>query len=415
MEPATIRGAVKILLACVYWPPAGGPGVVRPLKLSGHLAELGFEVHVLAPDDPKWVHRDPTLRAPAGVAVHRTRNPGPPAARWLDLPGTTGLARLRLLARLNARRVSVPDAAVYWSLGSVRAALRLVAAERIDVLLTTSPPISVNLLGAAVKARARIPWVADLRDSPLTPDRRRHVRGERWIARLVARRADAIVTATNGIAEEMRAFGPSARVTTIENAADFDDFAGLEYRRGDTFRVTHTGSFVGRRDAGPFLDALARAEGVVARFVGDFPPADPARLNELGLDGRVERVPYLSRAETLAEQRSSDALLLLLPDTGRAGRGILTTKLFEYLAAGRPILAVVQPDSEAAALVREAGAGVVVPPGDVDGIAGALDELHRRWLEGDLPGPELDPERRRRLDRRERAERLAALLRKVAA
>ena len=168
---------MKVLLACVYWPPAGGAGVIRPLKLAAHLVELGLGVHVLAPDDPKWVHRDPSLESPPGVTVHRTRNPGPPAARWLDLPGTKGAARLRLLARLNARRLSVPDAGVYWSLGSVRAALRVVAQERIDVVLTTSPPISVNLLGAVVKARAGIPWVADLRDSPLSPDRRRHIRG----------------------------------------------------------------------------------------------------------------------------------------------------------------------------------------------------------------------------------------------
>ena len=389
--------------------------MIRPLKLAGHLVELGFDVHVLAPDDPKWVHRDPSLGSPPGVTVHRTRNPGPPAARWLDLPDARGVARLRLLARLNARRLSVPDAGVYWSLSSVRTALRIVEREGIDVLLTSSPPISVNLLGALVRGRARIPWIADLRDSPLSPDRRRHIRGERAVARLVARRADAIVTATRGIADEMRELAPRGRVETIENAADFDDFAGLEYTRGDRFRITHTGSFVGRRDARPFLQALARADGVVARFVGDFPAADRAYLDELGLEGRVETVDYRPRAETLAEQRAADALLLLLPDTGRAGRGILTTKLFEYLAAGRPILAVVQPDSEAAALVEETGAGTVVAPGDVDGIATALRELERRWRGGELAPLELDDELRRRLDRRERAERLAALLRRVAA
>ncbi len=406
---------MKVLLACVYWPPAGGAGVIRPLKLAAHLVELGLGVHVLAPDDPKWVHRDPSLESPPGVTVHRTRNPGPPAARWLDLPGTRGAARLRLLARLNARRLSVPDAGVYWSLGSVPAGLRVIAEERIDVVLTTSPPISVNLLGAALKARAGIPWVADLRDSPLSPDRRRHVRGERAVARLVARRADAVVTATRGIAEEMRELDPRGPVETIENAADFDDFAGLRYVRGDCFRITHTGSFVGRRDARPFLEALARSEEVVARFVGDFPFADRAHLAKLGLDGRVETTGYLLRAETLAEQRAADALLLLLPDTGRAGRGILTTKLFEYLAAGRPILAVVQPDSEAAALIEETRAGVVVAPGDVDGIAAALRALAERWREDALPELRLDAALRARLDRRERAERLADLLRRVAA
>jgi glycosyltransferase involved in cell wall biosynthesis len=88
--------------------------------------------------------------------------------------------------------------------------------------------------------------------------------------------------------------------------------------------------------------------------------------------------------------------------------------VFEYLAAGRPILAVVPPEGEAAELVRVTGAGVVVAPEDVDGIAAALGELERRWRDDELEPLELSPELRQRLSRRERAERLAALLRRIA-
>ena len=53
---------MKVLLVTLYFPPAGGGGVQRPLKLATHLPELGIETHVLAPDDPKWIHRAPVAR-----------------------------------------------------------------------------------------------------------------------------------------------------------------------------------------------------------------------------------------------------------------------------------------------------------------------------------------------------------------
>src|SRR5207245_9533902 len=115
------------------------------------------------------------------------------------------------------------------------------------------------------------------------------------VARLVARRADAIVCASEAIADETRTLEPVGYVTTIQNGADFDDFSGLEYRRGDRFRITHTGSFLGKRDPRPFLAALAESglDDVVARFVGDFRAADREWAESLGLGARLELHPYV--------------------------------------------------------------------------------------------------------------------------
>jgi len=88
--------------------------------------------------------------------------------------------------------------------------------------------------------------------------------------------------------------------------------------------------------------------------------------------------------------------------------------VFEYLAAGRPILAVVPPDGAAAQLIRETRAGVVVGPDDVDGIRVALEVLHARFLESGLPAVELSEKLRDRLGRRARVEEMAALLRAIA-
>jgi glycosyltransferase involved in cell wall biosynthesis len=106
-------------------------------------------------------------------------------------------------------------------------------------------------------------------------------------------------------------------------------------------------------------------------------------------------------------------LLLLVPDAGGRGKGVLSGKVFEYIAAGRPILAVVPPDGAAAELVRETGSGIVAAPDDVDAIKTALVELHSRFANGGLPSVELSTRDEERLSRRARVEEMAQLLEEV--
>ncbi|HZQ02944.1 MAG TPA: glycosyltransferase [Gaiellaceae bacterium] len=414
---------MKVLLVTMYFPPAGGGGVQRPLKFATHLPELGIETHVLAPDDPKWIHRDEELEPPSLAWVHRVRYVGPVGRKPAEeLHGTAGLQRIRRQAALLGRRLLVPDENVSWNVTAIPAAIRIVRREGIDVVLTTSPPSSVHLVGAAVKRTTGARWLADLRDSLVAHPHRRAERlavrakeqTEHVVARLVARQADAIVTVSEAIAEEMRSRSPRGPVVQIANGADFDDFAGLSYRRGDRFRITHAGSFFGKRDPRPFLTALARVDGVVARFVGDFRAADREWADGLGLGERLELVPYVPRRRSLALQRDSEALLLLIPDADGRGRGVLSGKVFEYLAAERPILALVPPEGAAARLLRDTGAGVVVAPDDVDAIARELAALRDAWQAGALDGASLSPDWRRRLSRRARVEELAELLEQVA-
>jgi glycosyltransferase involved in cell wall biosynthesis len=414
---------MKVLLVTMYFPPAGGGGVQRPLKLAQYLPPLGIETHVLAPDDPKWVHRDPDLRVPTQAWVHRVRYIGPRARKPAEeLRAAAGLARARLQAQVTARRLLLPDASVSWNLTAIPAAIRIVRREGIDAVLTTSPPGSVHLVGAAVQRATSARWVADLRD-PLVANqqrradsaatRARQATNER-LARLVAARADAISCVSEAIAEEVRGLGARGVVRTIANGCDFEDFAGLEYTPSPRFRITHTGSFFGKRDPRPFLQAL-HDSGIdaVARFAGDFRSSDLEWAESLDLGDRLELIPYAPRAESLRLQRDSEALLLLVPEAGGRGKGVLSGKVFEYLAAGRPILAVVPPDGAAAALVRETGAGIVVAPEDVGGIRDALRELHHRHLNGGLPAVELPKRVRTELSRQARVEEMAVLLRSI--
>ena len=415
---------MKVLLVTRHFPPSSGGGVQRPLKFATHLPALGIETHVLAPDvaGPE----DAELEVPTQAWIHRVRYVGPRADRPAErLLAKQGVARIGTQAALFGRKLLVPDENVPWSTFALPIAIRLVRREGIDVVLTTSPPPSLHLLGAAVKRATGAAWVADLRD-PLTshPHRRGYesqlarlketaVGG---VGRLVASQADAIVAASDAIAEEARALKPKGKVTTIANGCDFDDFAGLEHHASDRLRITHAGHFHGKRDPQPFLRALADSglEDVVVRFAGDFRTADSEYAESLGLGDRFELLGNLSRRRSLELQRDSEALLLLIPESGGRGRGVLTGKIFEYLAAERPILAAVPPDGAAAKLLRDTGAGVVVPSDDVDAIREALLDLHRRWRAGSLDGTPLSEEWRRQLSRGGRVEELADVLRSVA-
>jgi glycosyltransferase involved in cell wall biosynthesis len=238
-------------------------------------------------------------------------------------------------------------------------------------------------------------------------------RGQAAVARLVAKRADAVITVSDAISQEMRDLG-AERVETIPNGCDFEDFDGLEYRPGERFRITHTGSFFGHRDPRPFLTALAESDGdVVVRFVGGLRSADREFAEGLGLGDRLEVIPHMPRRAALGFQRDSDALLLLLPEAGGRGRTVPSGKIYEYLAAERPILAAVPTDGVAAELVRRADAGVVVAPDDVAGLRSAIAGLRARWEADALDGGRLSPELREGLSRRTRSREFAELLRSL--
>ena len=186
------------------------------------------------------------------------------------------------------------------------------------------------------------------------------------VARLVAGRADAITCVSEAISEETRALEP-------EGPRRHDpERRGLRRRRRARVHARASGS--GSRTRAASSAAAIRGRScrrlhdsgldVVARFLGDFRETDRAWAADSTLGDRLELLPYAPRVESLALQRDSEALLLLIPEAGGRGKGVLSGKVFEYIAVGRPILAAVPPDGAAAELIRETGAGVVAAPDD---------------------------------------------------
>ena len=389
----------------LYFPPAGGGGGQRPLKLAQYLPALGIETHVLAPSGLSWIHEDAELRAPTQAWVHRARYLGPKGRKPAEeLHGTEGLERALVQASLAGRRLLVPDESVTWNLTAIPAAIRIARRHGIDAVLTTSPPGSVHLVGAAVK-RATGPAgspTSATRSSPIpigarerrgpAQERRRASRARRVGGRRLAFRGDR----RGGADSTARA------VVTIPNGCDFDDF----------------GSPTGLGSASASRTPAASASATRARSCRRTTcstPSLPRRLRPPTARGSsaatVER-SHAPRVESSSCARP-DALLLLIPEAGGRGKGVLSGKVFEYLASGRPILAAVPPDGAAAELIRETGAGVVVPPDDVDALKAALVQLEGRFRDGGLPDVELPEEARERLSRRARCEETAELLRSL--
>jgi glycosyltransferase involved in cell wall biosynthesis len=426
---------MRVLIVSFYFPPAGGGGVQRVLKLCRHLPELGVDVDVLAPDDPKWSAVDPGLAAdvPAATTVHRARYRGPshaqtPAAR---LAAAHGVRALGVRAALLGRSVLLPDPEVAWFAGAVRAGIRAVREREIDVVLSTSPPNSVHMIGAAIARRTGIPHVADFRDSWLANPHRRYdrrsVRAKRAvearIARTSLRRVAAVSAVTPAIAEEAAALAPPGTdVRVVANGCDFDEFDGLEYARGERMRIVHAGSFFGQRTPRPFLTAFAAllrdrpelGDQVQAAFLGELRPPDREWALSLGLGDALALEGFRPHAEALAAMRAADVLLLLVPRAGGRGLSVVSGKVYEYLAAERPILALVPPEGDAAALLRNTGSAWIADPDDESEILAALGRAADAWLGGSLEQRRLSAEWRERLDRRTRARELADLLREAA-
>jgi glycosyltransferase involved in cell wall biosynthesis len=304
--------------------------------------------------------------------------------------------------------------------------------REIDVVLSTSPPNSVHLIASAIARRTGIPHVADFRDSWLANPHRRYERrsvrlkraAESRIAQRALRRVAAVSAVTPSIAEEAAALAPpGTTVRVVANGCDFDEFEGLAYARRTSMRIVHAGSFFGQRSPRPFLAAFAallrvRPElrgRVQAAFLGELRPADREWALGLGLGEALALEGFRPHAEALAAMRAADVLLLLVPRAGGRGLSVVSGKVYEYLAAERPIVALVPPEGDAATLLRDTGSAWIADPDDGAAIGRALEQAVDAW-EGDRLGERrLTPAWRERLDRRTRARELAELLQSVRA
>lgn len=384
-----------LVVVSYFHPPFPSPGGNRWVAMAHHLRAAGHRVTFVASNAFGSLPDDET------ASVVRTRDLK--SARLLR--GTLRRGRMADPGRGAAverppsfllTKVLVPDShLVSWLPTATRAVRRIVAREAVDCVVTTGPPESAHLAGLALGSR-RPAWVADFRDGWLFEPLREPFptaaqrRLDAALERRVVSSADAVVAATQPIADDLAArYG--VRAVTVTNGYDprlgsTAQEVGLPRLPDDRRLLVHTGALSGPRgrDSRPLLDALRRlmdepetGSRLVLVHAGPTSPDDEAVLGLLRERGLALTLGTVSRPTAIALQRRAEALLLLTSSEISQSTG----KLYEYLGAGRPIVAL-GAENEAARIVRETNAGITVPHDDVDAIVEAL----RKVVTGELAG-----------------------------
>ncbi len=402
----------RVLVVSYYFPPAGGPGVQRVLKTVRYLRDAGFEPVVLTVEDGAFPSRDAALAGdvPDDVEVIRTRAPDP-LRLYARLKGEgsgsvptgaveaeTRLARLALWVRAN---LFLPDARVGWVPFAVAAGRRRLgqAAQLEDpfaAVVTSGPPHSVHLVGRQLQ-KTGVPWLADFRD-PWTainfyhdlPMSRPARALDRRLERRVLQSADAVTTVSPTWARLLERQGGLAAgsVEVVHNGideADLDAARDVSVRT-DAFVLAHVGSLYATRNPTAVWQAIRRLRergevpDLVIRLVGKTDGS--VRQSAQGTGAPVEVEPYVTHADAVREQARA-ALLLLSIEPFPASDGMITGKLYEYLASGRPVLGVGPAGGDAAALLAETGGGTLCARDDPDGVADEILRQYRAWDAGE--------------------------------
>lgn len=396
----------RVLVIAYYFPPRPSIASLRLGGLAKYLPRFGWEPVIVTPRFPG--------RAGWSTPLVETgdRDILAELKRRLGFRGETGLqAQLGLssmngeggsrvlsyLARLAKAVWCYPDDQRGWFPYAYEAALEAVRRFQCSAILSSSAPVTAHRVAAAVKGVTGLPWIADLRDLWTDNHYYSYPRIRRLVERHLERRtlglADALVTVSEPLAQTLRRRYKTVPVRTILNGYDPDDVAPAAKLSGD-FTITYTGMlYDGKRDPGPLFQALAElaAEHVVdpERIRVDFYGPDAAHVlpsaRYYGVESLVAAHAPVPREEALQVQRRSQ-VLLLLNWNDPFERGVYTGKLFEYLAARRPILAVGGPKGVVSELLEETGAGAFAA--DRDAITAVLSKWWKEYLDSGRVGYE---------------------------
>jgi hypothetical protein len=406
---------MKVLFLSYYFPPFGGAGVQRALKFVKYLPLFSVQPIVIAADDPDEL-MDPSLMedTPLDVPAYRVKHRSL-TSRLLSFYGTLvrGYSKKhKTVAKPKCADVRdveppvwrdrvlrlwgsmfYPDDKSSWGRKAYHLASKILSNERIDLIFSTSPPITAHVVARRLKGNFNIPWVADFRDlwtgNPAYQMPRWRRALDRRLERQLLQSADGLVGVTETITSTLRKDAANPQKTIcITNGYDEEDFSGLaepgENRHPGVFVFLYLGSLYGHQSPEHLLRGLdlliaenpELTKAMRFRFLGNIGTRFQSLLlyYQSKYPGVIEVVPYMPHLLAIRELMNADGLLLIIGG-GEANKGVLTGKIFEYLRANKPILLLGPTDGEAAQLVERCGAGIAVQAHDISRIAQALRDL----------------------------------------
>lgn len=410
----------NVLMIAYYFPPIGGTAVQRIVKFVKYLPSYGWNPIVLTVKDGHYYYFDHDLinQISPQTKIYRTWSFEPAkiykkikkrvenetssirkedTTKGTRLPNPYHNVQTSYLKSFIANWLFVPDDYIGWLPFALTRALQVIKDEKIDLIYTTSGPFTNHLIGLLLKKITHRPWAADFRDLWTQFGRRTRPkiiqRLEDNLEKRVLQSANRVIAVTDQMTVEIcrkyHTISPE-KFITITNGFDSEDFRDISFMpTNNKFTLTHTGTFgIGKVDAGkPFLIALSLLPKEVMNdlqviFVGGIYESEERLIKELNLDKIISVKSFVPYKKCLCYQLQADILIMniALYDGNKAS---FSTKIFEYLASGKPILALI-PDGPAASLIKETGSGAIVHPEDIDGIRQQILFFYKKYKEGTL-------------------------------
>ncbi len=407
----------KVLIITYYWPPAGGPGVQRWLKFVKYLRDFGVEPLLYVPENPHYPLVDESFldEIPKDVKIYK----GPIFEPYLF----AGLVSRKKTDRISSGIINtknqsilektmlwirgnlfIPDARKFWVKPSVQFLSEVLRNEDIKTIITTGPPHSVHLIGYQLKQKYGVKWMADFRD-PWTSigyhkklkltkaSQRKHKRLES----LVLNAADQIIVTSTTTKNEFGAitFKP---IEVITNG--YDATLVKTGKLDAKFTLSHVGSLLAGRNPKNLWKVVSELiaenedfrKAIQLQFAGVVSGDVLETMISLDLEPYIKMVGYLSHKEALKFQQKSQVLLLAEIDSEET-KGIIPGKLFEYMAAGRPILGIGPKGWEVGDLVAETQSGKTFDYGEHSQIKKLLLEWFADYQKGKLTVNSVDIEK----------------------
>ncbi len=418
----------KVLIITYYWPPSGGAGVQRWLKFARYLPDFGWEPFILTVDPEYAAYpvtdnsllsdipgslRVITTHATDYFSIYKKDRSRIPAAGFANSSENSLKNKILRFIRGN---FFIPDPRKGWNRYAFRKACSIIEKEDIKHVITTSPPHSTQLIGLKLKKKyPHVKWIADLRD-PWTDIYYYSQFYHTAIARAIDSgyekktllRADRIITVGESLKESFctRAGDIEKKTYVVTNGYDESDFKNVKFSPCSEFTVSYTGTLSDAYPVQSFLDAAAgfvsKGKKLKIRFIGTVSPKQTDLIKKT-LPGNITSfMPYVDHQAVIKHMMESDILLLIIPDH-KSNRSIITGKLFEYIACGKPIICIGPVDGDASLILRESARGKTFGYSDSDGLSRFLEDISNKSYAASKTSPVV-------FSRRALSEKLASLL-----
>ncbi|MCK0189300.1 glycosyltransferase family 4 protein [Arenibacter sp. F20364] len=354
----------KVLIITYYWPPAGGPGVQRWLKFVKYLRDFEIEPIVYIPENPNYPIIDESLLdgIPEGIKVYKKpifepygfarffskKKTKQISAGIINSKNQSSLEKLLLWIRGN---LFIPDARKFWIKPSVKFLGDVIEKEKIGTVITTGPPHSLHLIGLELKKRNKVRWITDFRDPWTSIGYHKKLKlsvssqaKHKQLEHLVLNEADKIIVTSDSTQREFSKITQKP-ITVITNG--YDTIEGNPVTLDNDFTISHIGSLLTGRNPLNLWKALSELIYEVPDFKKSFKLQLAGVISSdvlesiyfYGLQPYTKLLGYFSHDKAVQYQRKSQVLLLIEIDSEET-QGIIPGKVFEYMAAKRPILGV---------------------------------------------------------------------------